>query len=110
MNPVLKILFICSQNKKRSPTAEEIYSGLGNLEVRSAGLNKGAMYLLEPDDITWADIIFVMEKTHLQNLEKRFNPFTKDKRIINLNIPDKYAFMDEALIKLLHQRVDKYVL
>ncbi len=110
MKPILKLLFICSQNKKRSPTAEEIYTGFKNLEVRSAGLNKGAVYLLEPDDISWADIIFVMEKNHLQNLEKRYGSFTKNKKIINLNIPDRFAFMDEALIKLLHKKVDKYVL
>ena len=69
-NP-LNILFICSQNRKRSPTAEEIYSEFEHLKTRSAGLNKGSEYLLEPEDISWADIIFVMEKTHLRNLEKK---------------------------------------
>jgi predicted protein tyrosine phosphatase len=110
MHPKLKVLFLCSQNKKRSPTAEEIYSALDSLEVRSAGINKGAVYSLESEDIEWADIIFVMEKKHLENLYRKYPIFTKNKRVINLSIPDKYAFMDKTLIKVLRQKVDKYVL
>ena len=101
MHPKLKVLFLCSQNKKRSPTAEEIYSALDSLEVRSAGINKGAVYSLESEDI---------EKKHLENLYRKYPIFTKNKRVINLSIPDKYAFMDKTLIKVLRQKVDKYVL
>ena len=110
MHPKLKVLFLCSQNKKRSPTAEEIYSAFDFLEVRSAGINKGAVYLLETEDIEWADIIFVMEKKHLENLHRKYAVSTKNKRVINLSIPDKYDFMDEILIRVLRQKVDKYVL
>ncbi|MBK6608303.1 MAG: phosphotyrosine protein phosphatase [Leptospiraceae bacterium] len=110
MHPKLKVLFLCSQNKKRSPTAEEIYGVFDSLEVRSAGLNKGAVYLLEPEDIQWADIIFVMEKKHFENLHRKYEDFTKNKKVINLSIPDKFAFMDETLIRVLRQKVDKYVL
>jgi predicted protein tyrosine phosphatase len=110
MKPRMKILFICSQNKKRSPTAEEVYSGYPGVEVRSAGLNKNAEYVLEPEDIQWADLIFVMEKAHRVNLQKHYNLYSKEKRIITLNIPDNFAYMDETLVKILHQKVDKYVL
>lgn len=110
MHRKLKVLFLCSQNKKRSPTAEEIYSEYNFLEVRSAGLNKGAVYLIDTDDIEWAEIIFVMEKKHLVNLQLKYSSLLKNKKIINLNIPDKYPFMNDRLIQLLRNSVDKYVL
>ena len=56
----MKLLFLCSQNKLRSPTAEAIFSEYEGLEVESAGLNKGAENLLSAEMIEWADIIFVM--------------------------------------------------
>lgn len=37
-----RILFVCSQNKLRSPTAEQVFGGRGDLEVASAGLNHDA--------------------------------------------------------------------
>ena len=106
----LKVLFLCSQNKKRSPTAEEVYSEFSSLEVRSAGLNKGAVYLVDTSDIEWAEIIFVMEKKHLVNLKGKYSSLLKNKKIINLNIPDKFPYLDEKLIQLLRKAVDKYVL
>ncbi len=34
-----KLLFICSQNRLRSPTAEAVFSESEGLEVESAGIN-----------------------------------------------------------------------
>ncbi|MEY3222760.1 MAG: hypothetical protein RLZZ203_1616 [Cyanobacteriota bacterium] len=51
--------------------------------------------------IEWADIIFVMEKSHKIKLSKNFQPFLKDKRIICLNIPDEYEYIQPELVKLL---------
>lgn len=105
-----KILFICSRNKKRSPTAEDIYSEFPNLETRSAGLNRDAEYILSSEDLEWADLVFVMEKTHLKNLERLYSLHIQNKRVICLNIPDKYGYGDAELIKILRKKADPFIL
>jgi predicted protein tyrosine phosphatase len=68
---VVRALFVCSQNRLRSPTAEQVFSSVPGLEVDSAGLNNDADTPLTPEQIMWADVIFVMEKTHRNKLSKR---------------------------------------
>ncbi len=63
-----KLLFVCSQNRLRSPTAEHLFANRAGFEMVSAGLNKGADELLSVESIEWADIIFVMEKIHHRKL------------------------------------------
>ncbi|MEH2299829.1 MAG: low molecular weight protein tyrosine phosphatase family protein [Nostoc sp.] len=100
-----KLLFICSQNKLRSPTAEAVFSEYEGLETDSAGLDRYAEVPLSTEAIIWADIIFVMEKSHKNKLSKNFQPFLKDKKIICLHIPDEYEYMEPALIELLKQKI-----
>ncbi|MCS5711636.1 arsenate reductase/protein-tyrosine-phosphatase family protein [Candidatus Berkiella aquae] len=104
-----KILFICSHNKLRSPTAEALFSDYPNLEVRSAGLKNDADISLGQEDVMWADTIFVMEKAHLTKLKTKFRSLLKNQKVICLDIPDKYAYMDEALIKILKNKVPPYL-
>lgn len=56
------ILFLCSQNRLRSPTAEQVYSTEAAAEVASAGLDNDAETVCTPELLQWADIVFVMEK------------------------------------------------
>ncbi|MCC5646357.1 low molecular weight protein tyrosine phosphatase family protein [Nostoc sp. CHAB 5824] len=100
-----KLLFICSQNKLRSPTAEAVFSEYEGLETDSAGLDRYAQVPVSTEAIIWADIIFVMEKSHKNKLSKNFQPFLKNKKIICLDIPDEYEYMESALIELLKQKV-----
>lgn len=100
-----KLLFVCSQNRLRSPTAESIFSEYEGLEVDSAGLDRGAEMPLSSEVLQWADIIFVMEKSHRSKLSKTFQPWLKDKRVICLDIPDKYEYMEPALVELLKKKV-----
>ena len=104
-----KILFICSKNKLRSPTAEIIFSEYEALETDSAGLNKGAENLLSHEALEWADIIFVMEKKHRHKLSQKFQPYLKNKKIICLDIPDKYDYMQPELVVLLNKKVFPYL-
>lgn len=99
-----RFLFICSQNKLRSPTAEAIYTDHPHIEVDSAGLNHDAEVPLSPEQLRWADIIFVMEKSHRRRLSTRFRKHLSRKRIVVLNIPDRYAYMDPELVALIKQR------
>jgi predicted protein tyrosine phosphatase len=103
------ILFVCSQNRLRSPTAEQIYSQRPDLEVASAGTNNDAETPLTLELIEWADMIFVMEKTHRTKLQTRFRSALKSKRVVCLDIPDKYEFMDPALVSLLKTKLARFL-
>lgn len=104
-----KVLFVCSQNRLRSPTAEQIYADHPGVEVASAGTNADAITPLTPELVAWADLIFVMEKAHRNKLQKKYRAELKTARLICLDIPDDYEFMDEALIRLLKLRVGRYL-
>ena len=99
------ILFICSQNELRSPTAEQLFSGRRDVAVASAGLNHDAPQTVTPELLEWADVILVMEKAHLVRMRRRFRKHLNRQRLVVLNIPDDYGYMDPALIELLEARV-----
>ncbi len=99
------ILFICSQNKLRSPTAEQLYADTPGMEVTSAGMNHDAEVTVTPELLEWADQIFVMEKNHRNRLTKKFRPHLRGKRITCLEIPDDYDFMDEILLMILEEKL-----
>ncbi|MBM0742673.1 low molecular weight protein tyrosine phosphatase family protein [Phormidium sp. CLA17] len=101
----MKLLFVCSKNRLRSPTAEAVFAGYEGLEVDSAGLDREAEILLSSEAIQWADIIFVMEKSHRSKLSRKFQSYLKCKRVICLDIPDEYEYMESALVELLKRKV-----
>jgi predicted protein tyrosine phosphatase len=93
-----RILFLCSQNKLRSPTAEAIFADHPGIEVDSAGLNNDAEVRLSEEQVRWADLILVMEKVHRDRLNRKFRSALAGKRIAVLNLPDDYDCMDPDLI------------
>lgn len=101
------ILFICSRNQWRSPTAESIFRKHPALQVRSAGTSDKAKRKVHEGDIAWAGTIFVMESQHRRQLEKRFGDLLDDKTLVNLDIPDDYQFMDPELVELLRSAVSE---
>jgi predicted protein tyrosine phosphatase len=105
---VKKFLFVCSQNRLRSPTAEQIFATRDDIEVASAGTNNDAENPLTDDLITWADFIVVMERTHRNKVQKRFKKLLSGKHVICLEIPDDYEFMDPGLIRLLQARMARH--
>ena len=104
-----RLLFICSQNKLRSPTAEAIFADHPGIEVDSAGLNNDAEVPLSDEQIEWADIIIVMENAHRNRLNRKFKHALAGKRVAVLNIPDEYDYMDEELIRILKSRCQPYL-
>jgi predicted protein tyrosine phosphatase len=104
-----RLLFVCSQNRLRSPTAETIFTNHPQVEVDSAGLNHDAIVPLTPEQIEWADLILVMERGHSTRLSMKFRKYLSGKRIVVLNIPDNYDYMDPALIQLLKRRCARYI-
>ena len=104
-----KILFVCSRNKWHSLTAEKIFENFGKYEVRSAGTEKGARIKITPGLVSWADLIFVMEKKHSQVIKHKFDAELAQKKVICLNIPDEFQYMDEELVELLKGRLSEYI-
>jgi len=102
-------LFVCSQNCLRSPTAEQIFSQRGDIEVASAGTNHDAETPLTSELVRWADFIVVMERTHRNKVRTRFRRDLGGKHIICLDIPDDYAFMDPDLVRLLEARMSRHL-
>src|SRR5258708_25577789 len=104
-----RVLFVCGRNKLRSPTAEQIFSSYPGIEVASAGLNDDSATPVSAEILEWADVIFVMEKTHRSKLSRRYGKHIKTQRIICLDIPDKFEYMDERLVRLLKAAVPRHL-
>jgi predicted protein tyrosine phosphatase len=108
MHPT-KLLFICSRNKIRSLTAERIFGGIPGLQVRSAGTQPDARIAVTAGHIGWADIIFLMEKSHLNRLRLKFHEALEGKRTVTLLIPDEYEYMQRELVEELTAKVSQHV-
>lgn len=105
----MNLLFLCSQNKRRSLTAEKIFDGVGGHQARSAGTERNARIKVTPGLLGWADIIFCMEKKHLRRIKEKYSDIISDKKVVCLHIADDYEFMDQELQELLKDHVDAYI-
>lgn len=103
---LMNILFLCTANLNRSKTAEVHFSAKDPAKIfRSAGLSEKECHrnqttLCTETMLLWADLIFVMEESHIRRIEK----YTEQrflKKIINLEIQDIYKFMEPKLIEQL---------
>lgn len=99
------VLFVCSRNRLRSPTAEQVFADCPGIETASAGVHHDADVPVSPELLAWADLVFVMERAHRSKLSRRFGAHLGSVRIVCLEIPDDYAFMDPALVALLRAKV-----
>lgn len=104
-----KILFVCAQNKLRSPTAENIFSTVEGLDCASAGIHESAANPINREIIEWADLIFTMESKHKIKIQQRFQSSLNGKKIISLDIPDNFQYMEQSLIELLRKKVTPYI-
>lgn len=103
------LLFICSRNQWRSPTAEAIWRRRPGFNARSAGTSPNARKTVGTADIRWADVIFVMERKHQQRLRAEFARLLEHKPIHVLDIPDEFQYMDPELVEMLEQAVMPYL-
>ncbi len=104
-----RILFLCSQNKLRSPTAADIFADTVGIETDSAGLNNDAVVPLSAEQIEWDDLILLMENAHKVRLNHKFKKHLAGKSVAVLGILDDYAYMDEELVELLKVRCADYL-
>ena len=105
----MNILFVCSRNQWRSPTAEVVWRKYPTLQVRSAGTSDKARRKVNAQDIQWADHIFVMESQHQKRLQERFRPLLTDKPIEVMEIPDEYRHMDPELVEIFQAEAEHFL-
>jgi predicted protein tyrosine phosphatase len=105
----VRVLFICGRNQLRSPTAEQVFSKWPGIEVASAGLDPKCKEPVTPELLTWAEVIFVMEKGHRNRLLKQFRANIKNQKIIVLGITDDYEYMDPRLVRLFEKLVPPHL-
>jgi predicted protein tyrosine phosphatase len=96
-----RVLFLCSRNRLRSPTAEQVFAAWPDLETDSAGLAADSDAPLSVEQLEWAELIMVMEPLHRRRLLSRYPDHLKGKLVVVLGIRDEYAFMQPELIDLL---------
>ena len=104
-----KLLFVCSRNQWRSPTAEELFRDHPHYEARSAGTEAAARVKITAGHIGWADMVVCMERRHADRIRERFAGELGDKPIIVLRIPDEFGFMDPTLIELLRSELSAHI-
>ena len=105
-NTTINLLFICSRNQWRSPTAEQIWRNHPDFNSRSAGTSPNARLPVNAEVLKWADVVFVMEKKHKNRVLAKFPGPLKYTPIHVLDIPDEYQFNDPELISELKVRVE----
>lgn len=102
-----RILFVCTANIDRSPTAEELLKSIGGFEVQSAGIWFNARKRISEKLIDWADIIFAMEDQHKEAI-LNLKPDAENKVVV-LKIPDIYPRNDPELIEILKIKLSEHL-
>ena len=105
----MRLLFVCSRNRLRSPTAEAVFPVYPGVEAMSAGISAEAETRVSAGLIEWADAVHVMEKVHRGKLNERFKSQLKAKKLPVLDIRDDYSLMDPELVRILKVKVPRCV-
>ena len=103
------VLFVCGKNRLRSPTAEQVFADWPGVETASAGTGHDADCQVSVELIAWADTVLVMESTHRAKIAARFQLQLRGKRFAVLGIADQYEYMAPELVRLLQQKVPRYL-
>lgn len=107
--PPLRVLFLCRRNRRRSATAERIFAKDPLLDVRSAGTSHDALVHVNVRMLEWAEAIFTMDEEQQRALEQQFQGHAALGRLICLQIPDTYMFLDPELVRLLEERATPHI-
>ncbi|MFW6117788.1 MAG: phosphotyrosine protein phosphatase [Thermoproteota archaeon] len=103
----MNVLFVCTGNMDRSPTAADLLTGKEGFQVESAGTWIHARRRVSQEVLNWADQIFAMEERH-KDLILNVDPSIKDK-IVVLDIPDNYHKKDPELVRILKSKLSEHL-
>lgn len=107
--PRLNVLFVCSRNQWRSPTAEKLYENDDRVNVRSRGTARNAVQTITANDFKWSNVILVMEDKHRKRIIASFPGESRYKPLYVLDIPDDYRFMELDLVNLVSSAADPII-
>jgi predicted protein tyrosine phosphatase len=105
----MNLLFVCTENRLRSPTAETLFDGYAGVRARSAGIGPLAPTPVSRELIEWAHVVVVMEAMHRDEIEREHGDALGDTPLVCLDIPDRFPYMDAELVELLERRVPEHV-
>lgn len=100
----MNVLFVCSANKERSPSAEQVFKDVPNWVVKSAGTERDAVITLTRSLLEWADIVIVMEAHHRNKVLEISDVSSK---VHVLEIEDKYYRCSPELIGVLISKMSR---
>ena len=89
----------------RSPTAADLVSACDGVSSDFAGLSRDADERLSAEQVEWADVIAVMEARQKKRLSELYPSQLSGKKLVVLRVPDRFAYMDPALVALLRERL-----
>jgi len=105
----LRVLFVCTQNKVRSLTAEHLYRERPDLDVRSCGTAAFAKNQLTEEVMKWADMVFIFDELQAEAIDKKFGKDAFGKEIISLGLADVYQYKSESLVLKLTAKIEPYL-
>lgn len=105
----MNLLFVCTVNRMRSCTAETVYGANPVYRVKSAGIAPTAPNQVTAELLNWADMVFVMENMHRAFITEKFPDIDLSKKLIVLDIPDFFYYMEPELVELLRKKVDPHL-
>lgn len=104
-----RVLFVCSHNRVRSVTAEQVYRERPDLEVRSAGVAEHATIPLTAELFDWADEVFVFSKRQRKVIQERFRNAFASKPVVCLHLPDRFEDKSPRLVMRLTGKLAPYL-
>jgi predicted protein tyrosine phosphatase len=107
---LVNALFICGKARMRSPTGADLAASWPGVATDFAGLSNDADEKLNVEQIEWADVIFLMERRHLRRIRGLFPAALRSKRLVVLNIPDRFSYGDAELIEIFTARLKHHLL
>jgi len=102
-----KVLFVCTANQQRSPTAERLYKNDPRFDVQSAGTHTIMGHAVSDKLLEWADDVVVMEEMHARAIRREFPQSVQSVQMHVLGIPDIYEYMDTRLQQEIRERMEK---
>ena len=100
------VLFVCTANRDRSRTAEDLYRKDPRYDVRSAGVAPFATVRVDDELLLWADRVFVMnerEDGHRTSLQLQFPRL--ERPTVDLDVPDLWPRGHPDLVSLLLRKL-----
>jgi predicted protein tyrosine phosphatase len=105
----MRVLFVCTQNKVRSLTAEHLYRVRPDLEVKSCGTANFAKNRFTRELLEWAEVVFVFDDSQLNFIEQTFGKEALGKPVVCLGLADVFTYKSDPLVVKLVAKLDPYL-